>query len=1488
MSLLVLESLRDIFNELKSAEANDLIRDEFKTTVSKCNSQWSKLNMSDKEKVVFLIAAIYSKVRGELPALVDLYQKAVFEVTSESCLILGILLCSYLPKESLKKISLHSLDRTTDNKQTAKVGDPDKKEKKLEKDLKVHIPSLIKDFRHLILKEDEDLNFSSLLTSLRAVNDVFCLSAFFNSLRELIFLKNREPLTKNSLTSSAVFDIAELQTHLIQKIYKVKNDRPLSELNEKVRTAVSQSYIEIVFLGLRVGEGYNPVYELSMINQTSSLEILVNLICAKMCSQVKDPTFVDLLESLKLGIKSLDTLACSDSKHLAKIVGIMALNFKNYSKIHKIEVSQINHMKHYVFKLLELTHHDFISINYEANKEIIFVAYKMMQQLMEDYPTFLSEELIDQLMTQNCKRKCKRTASKEIEIIQWLIHKILTDKGANNLLNNSDWPSFFMSVFNYIKTFDPRYRLGLQLSSLELLTSVAQKLEGSYSSMKLELVFAQFKTEIETSFESSSSTDFTSMLRYLNYRLSTILIQSKEIRSFDLEVSLRIKDNLKEVESLLIRESKGGLTNDHSISLLKAMSDNKTLDFVKRIADDSMCIRALESLGSISRLHHCYSLEALLAQCHLVLLLFEEHRIVAQNGTLPEMHNTMMLSLLCRYSLALKELGSQHLVSWVVHSVRFYKNMQSPSDKLGAYLFLSAQQDIKELLRTFGKTASSRYDIELEADLDKTVIEAVSKNKSCVKHFISYIRLLEDRVVHSVDPYSRAACIKELVNSVACLKEQIQSNAYADIQVEQSLEFKTSMTRSLFLHITDSNMYYSEMSIVFRRILQTTFDSAYQMTMFNYCDRANKLFKSLSMITQSIEDHISYLHQQSLIRVSDFSTEAISEFFMFFEVDIASCLALKTSWKNVLDEKKQKLAAIFEVISKSYHGRFTALIATVINDSQNKKGRPICRLLDVSIGKESLLLDDQEGDSIESTVYRSNLEYLCRQLDPLYRQFVDVVFRGSNISTTTTIMQSQLDRFGQMLGVLLSEDSINESLKSKQAILETIHLNLLTAFFSRIDNFNLNYELIVGKTAQHCYWTCIKLGLFSLSRYFLDLIVHFIFCFNQDKDRKEKNFWLPPQEVCKMVQVACNPSYDIKRFIKLISLDLVKKRESYGRLSLRRLTMRRADSIKEFYKYSVLLKGSLIETLYRENLSAFKQDPSTPILIISRFSNILDSLNRSNQIPLLCRFDCNQWTYSVKSPQMSANIDSIIELLNDNEVALREASSSENIVARDWWMMRNRFDSDLLKQMEKLEDSLDVDVLMFDHRLTFSSSGCADPEDVVLQAELRILNGIDPGTLTSNHLKSLHQINTKCEDALLRKATSTSQLDRDSSKRFLLLLIDGPSFTVPFEHLPSVSDLKSQIYRIPHISESSQKNSISKVFKVNKYDDVGRNMEEDFLGLDAPKCYYLLNPSGDLKGTENRIKDYLEKKLFQWKGKIGKEPKASEIAAYLKKNCHFL
>jgi separase len=113
----------------------------------------------------------------------------------------------------------------------------------------------------------------------------------------------------------------------------------------------------------------------------------------------------------------------------------------------------------------------------------------------------------------------------------------------------------------------------------------------------------------------------------------------------------------------------------------------------------------------------------------------------------------------------------------------------------------------------------------------------------------------------------------------------------------------------------------------------------------------------------------------------------------------------------------------------------------------------------------------------------------------------------------------------------------------------------------------------------------------------------------------------------------------------------------------------------------------------------------------------------------------------------------------------------------------------------------------------------------------------------------------------------------------LFLVLDRTVQTIPWESIPILRGRSvSRIPSVEFLVDRLQYASSQKTFD-------GR-IRTDRAVVDPRKAYYVLNPSGDLQGTEGRFKDWLAKmRGVGWQGVVGKPPTEQQFSdALLKKD----
>ncbi|KAG1748438.1 peptidase family C50-domain-containing protein [Suillus paluster] len=127
--------------------------------------------------------------------------------------------------------------------------------------------------------------------------------------------------------------------------------------------------------------------------------------------------------------------------------------------------------------------------------------------------------------------------------------------------------------------------------------------------------------------------------------------------------------------------------------------------------------------------------------------------------------------------------------------------------------------------------------------------------------------------------------------------------------------------------------------------------------------------------------------------------------------------------------------------------------------------------------------------------------------------------------------------------------------------------------------------------------------------------------------------------------------------------------------------------------------------------------------------------------------------------------------------------------------------------------------------------------------------------------------------ALEEHATLKNKGGRDSSARIddshMFLVLDHNVLGIPWESIPvlrgqSVSRIPSVAFLLDRVRLASAENRSGGVV--------------DRISVDSRKTFFVLNPSGDLKGTEGRFKPWLEQmRSVGWEGVIGRPPSEQQF-----------
>lgn len=132
---------------------------------------------------------------------------------------------------------------------------------------------------------------------------------------------------------------------------------------------------------------------------------------------------------------------------------------------------------------------------------------------------------------------------------------------------------------------------------------------------------------------------------------------------------------------------------------------------------------------------------------------------------------------------------------------------------------------------------------------------------------------------------------------------------------------------------------------------------------------------------------------------------------------------------------------------------------------------------------------------------------------------------------------------------------------------------------------------------------------------------------------------------------------------------------------------------------------------------------------------------------------------------------------------------------------------------------------------------------------------------------------------LLNEALNVLEVDDSMNREPVILVLDPEVQMLAWENLPILR--KQEVYRMPSVSSISfvlDKGSTSK-------EPVGRNLAP-FPSIDPLDAFYLVNPDGDLAGTQIEFEKFFRDQNLE--GKAGSKPTVKELASALESHELFI
>ena len=850
------------------------------------------------------------------------------------------------------------------------------------------------------------------------------------------------------------------------------------------------------------------------------------------------------------------------------------------------------------------------------------------------------------------------------------------------------------------------------------------------------------------------------------------------------------------------------------------------------------------------------------------------------------------------------------------------------------------------------------------AHFEGHLLGEINKNPQDFRMLMLYSRLLSHKAPNSPDPFVRAFLVKEVVSAAACFRSTVfhgiegvfdpskgvnptWTSTSPDACVYKVLHNFMSGMKLLKIHM------YSQL----RKALRVGFHVAHELGMFRICNKLSSEYIKYAEFLPNIEDLALGLLMKSEIKVVWTSGSLLRDFLeRQLRFPIESWCFQESKPEDVIKKHQMQIKQQCQELGISSQDNVLLLVWLTARDLMGAEKKAVLARM---VG-QSLLLEDPNPNRLktfsgESSQNKMGFRVLAgyetdHSANPvLLKQLSDELFIFVETLLETTKSNVRMlnyhnpDRICQLLeqSFLDTRSHLHTQLFSQKCgLLKLIAAAMQTHFVSS-NPCPSGLPGFLSPVAVCMFWICIQQGMFSVAR----SIFEFILALGQA---------VPADKLALMALQITNSSYRLKKSNKALAIELLKAAKSGKRKSMRRMTMRKAESLEEFYKYSWLLTNSdTSSNLQAEFPNPVIQDPKIPLVVMGSYKNMWNSMRAEENIHIVFRSDGRNWIYSILSKDYAGHYLRLIELLVENEAMLKRGSD-EKMSASKWWTIREQAEKTLENQINNLEDSLGLDVLLFNSECNLSgldsnhhNQDIKPAKDVLLKTILQNLTTYSDSALRVMHprlnqLKAKYVSSSRYEtlEPSISKTLKTprklptpmkskasgpivmvntwnqenpsSSLHEPQSRnpsvptKPMFLMLDGLQHMIPFEHMSILAEFQStQIYRVTDVSgvkmsrpPSSNQNTRDSGFLTQI--SVERSSSEfrpNNSGLrivrplkhkqGEPVAYYLINPKGDLKNTEKRMKQFVGK-FKSWVGKVGEEPHPREIVEYLQNHIDFM
>ncbi|XP_068123297.1 separin [Hyperolius riggenbachi] len=308
-------------------------------------------------------------------------------------------------------------------------------------------------------------------------------------------------------------------------------------------------------------------------------------------------------------------------------------------------------------------------------------------------------------------------------------------------------------------------------------------------------------------------------------------------------------------------------------------------------------------------------------------------------------------------------------------------------------------------------------------------------------------------------------------------------------------------------------------------------------------------------------------------------------------------------------------------------------------------------------------------------------------------------------------------------------------------------------------------------------------------------------------------------------------------------------------------------------------KQSVEAQSLKEQLQQIPENTAVCILTLA------DSQQRSpGDTLLLCRLEKGNSPVNVHIPAAQLKVPLSSALHEFDDILKQQKAVNDLTDKREWWEGRSALDS----RMKDLIQSLEEQVLgCWKALLSPPCSASAVEEEAKVLSKALMLCGwrrSDPTLLkailgschhlTGQHIQSFAQgfATSKPEQAqeLLQKSVDRLKTKTEHTKGHVVLILDKHLQKLPWESMPCL--LNRSVTRLPSLH-----------FLLN-YSLLRKYQPQSSLvrGVDPKKTFYVLNPHGNLPGTEERFRDWFKNEPG-WTGVIRSAPKSEELQNALTK-----